>query len=103
MPKELAKEETKFRYYEIRPPQKIAHLALCFLEFAIESDLSAPIPQLTDEQFAELAVYVRKLGMKRIVFGTDYPLYSAEEYLEILRKRVKLTDKELKKMPNNNQ
>lgn len=44
MLEELSKNEAKFRYYEIRPLQNIAHLALCFFEFAIESDLSAPIP-----------------------------------------------------------
>lgn len=59
---------------------------------------SEGVPKLTEEGFAELTVYVRKLGFKRIVFGTDYPLYSVEEYLKILKDKVKLTDSEIEMM-----
>lgn len=61
---------------------------------ALDKD-SEGVRKLTDDDFAQLANYVRKLGPGRILFGTDYPLYSAEEYLTILRERVKLTDAEI--------
>ncbi len=57
---------------------------------------SEGLSKLTDEQFSELAAYIRKLGTERIVFGTDYPLYSADEYIAILKNRVKLTDSEIR-------
>lgn len=62
---------------------------------------SEGVPKLTDEQFAELATLARKIGFDKIVFGTDYPLYSAEEYLKILKTRLKLTDKEIETMLKN--
>ncbi len=64
---------------------------------ALDKD-SEGVSKLTDEEFAELAVYARKLGFDKIIFGTDYPLYSAEEYLKILKTKVKLTDAEIEKM-----
>ena len=67
---------------------------------ALDKD-SEGVPKLTDEQFAELGSYIRKLGPERIVFATDYPLYSAEEYLAILRDRVKLSDSEIATIKSN--
>lgn len=61
---------------------------------ALDKD-SEGIRKLTDEEFAVLARYIRRLGLKRIAFGTDYPLYTPAEYEAILRTRVGLSDKEL--------
>jgi predicted TIM-barrel fold metal-dependent hydrolase len=62
---------------------------------ALDKD-SEGIPRLTEEQFVDVAAYIRKLGIERLVFGTDYPLYSADEYIGILKDRVKLTDSEIR-------
>lgn len=67
---------------------------------ALDKD-SEGVPKLTDEQFAELAALIRKLGTHRIVFGTDYPLYSVPQYLSILKTRVGLTEKEIRKILQN--
>jgi predicted TIM-barrel fold metal-dependent hydrolase len=56
------------------------------------------VAQLTENEFAELAVFCRKLGFNRIVFGTDYPLYRSTEYLDILKTKLKLTESELDKL-----
>ncbi len=64
---------------------------------ALDKD-SEGVSKLNDEEFAELAVYIRKLGLERVAFATDYPLYSANEYLQILEKRVGLTPVEIKIM-----
>ncbi len=61
---------------------------------ALDKD-SDGVPQLDDARFAELAALIRRLGTQRIVFGTDYPLYSAPEYLTILRMRAGLSDAEV--------
>jgi predicted TIM-barrel fold metal-dependent hydrolase len=42
-----------------------------------------------------LSDYCRKLGFEKIVFGTDYPLYNSAEYLDVLKAKLKLTNKEL--------
>lgn len=61
---------------------------------ALDKD-SEGVRKLTDGEFEELGIYVRRLGFDRIAFGTDYPLYRPAEYLEILRSRLKLTDDEI--------
>jgi predicted TIM-barrel fold metal-dependent hydrolase len=52
------------------------------------------VSRLTENDLKDLAVYCRKLGFSRIVFGTDYPLYETEEYLEILMTKLSLTESE---------
>lgn len=61
---------------------------------ALDKD-SEGVRKLTDDEFVALATYIRKLGPARILFATDYPLYSADEYIAILRDRVKLTQAEI--------
>ncbi|MCK6542654.1 amidohydrolase [bacterium] len=53
------------------------------------------VARLNDEQFKELAAYVRKLGFDKILFGTDYPLYSASEYLNVLKNKLNMTQDEI--------
>ncbi len=62
---------------------------------ALDKD-SEGVRKLTDEEFAVLGIYVRRLGFDRIRFGTDYPLYNPDEYLAILRGRLKLSDNEIR-------
>ncbi len=62
---------------------------------ALDKD-SEGVRKLTDEEWAVLGRYVRRLGFNRIAFGTDYPLYNPSEYLGILRDRLKLTDAEVR-------
>lgn len=61
---------------------------------ALDKD-SEGVPKLTDEGFVELAEYIDKIGIENIVFGTDYPLYRAADYVKILRDRVGLTEAEI--------
>lgn len=63
---------------------------------ALDKD-SEGVSKLTDEEFAVLGVYVRRLGLHRVKFATDYPLYRPDEYLEILRTRLRLSDGEINK------
>jgi predicted TIM-barrel fold metal-dependent hydrolase len=53
------------------------------------------VAKLTAREFESLAQYVRKLGLERIVFATDYPLYTSVEYLKVLKARLKLNEAEL--------
>ena len=53
------------------------------------------VSKLTTKEFDELATYCKKLGFERIVFGTDYPLYRSDEYLNLLIKKMKLTKDEI--------
>lgn len=53
------------------------------------------VSKLTNKDFDELAKYSRKLGFGRIVFGTDYPLYRSDEYLNLLIKKMNLTEDEV--------
>lgn len=54
------------------------------------------VTRLTEGEFESLSQYVRKRGFERIVFATDYPLYTSAEYLKVLKTRLKLNDEELK-------
>ncbi len=67
---------------------------------ALDKD-SEGVRKLTDGQFKELAIYIRRLGFDRIVFGTDYPLYQPAEYLDILKARLGLTEAEVKALLKN--
>ncbi len=88
------------KQFETNPNIKKHEIMFDISAVALDKN-SEGVPKLTDEQFAELAVYARKIGFDKIVFGTDYPLYSAEEYLNILKTRVKLTDKEIEMILKN--
>lgn len=59
------------------------------------------ISKLTSNDFDELAKYSRKLGFDRIVFGTDYPLYRSDEYLNLLFMKMKLTEDEVTNLLRN--
>jgi predicted TIM-barrel fold metal-dependent hydrolase len=64
---------------------------------ALDKD-SQGVRRLADAEFDELAVYCRKLGMQRIVFGTDYPLYTPSEYHRVLKTRLRLTEPEFRQL-----
>ncbi len=64
---------------------------------ALDKD-SEGVRKLTDDEFAVLGRYVRRLGLERISFGTDYPLYTPAEYAEIVRTRLKLTPREMRSL-----
>jgi hypothetical protein len=53
------------------------------------------VAQLDSAQRAELRNVTRSLGTHRIGFETDYPLYAAPEYPDILHDPVGLTDRDL--------
>lgn len=55
---------------------------------------SEGVAKLTSAEWQELANYVRSLGSQRIVFGTDYPLYTATEYARILLDKLELSPAE---------
>ncbi len=64
---------------------------------ALDKD-SEGVKKLTDEEFKELKKYCDRLGYDKIIFGTDYPLYSAVEYKDLLRNRLNLSKTELKEI-----
>lgn len=57
---------------------------------SIYSDLSSSLYALTPEHAVEL---IRRIGADRVMFGTDYPMWSAAEELERFR-RLPLTPEE---------
>ncbi len=59
---------------------------------------SEGVAELTDDEFTRLAKYCRKIGFGRIRFGTDYPLYTAKEYLDVLICKLGLTSREIAKL-----
>ena len=56
----------------------------------IYADLSSSLYALTPEHAAEL---IRKIGTKRVMFGTDYPMWGADDELERFY-RLPLTEEE---------
>lgn len=64
---------------------------------ALDKD-SDGVKKLTKAEFKELKIFCNKIGYDKIVFGTDYPLYNANEYIEILTTRLNLSPTELEKI-----
>ncbi len=61
-----------------------------FKNSGIYTDLSSSLYAMTAEHAAEL---IHKIGADRVMFGTDYPMWSADEELELFSK-IPLTDDE---------
>jgi len=66
---------------------------------ALDKD-SEGVKKLTENNFSELKIYCDKIGYDKIVFGTDYPLYTSNEYFEILKVKLKLSDHQLIQITN---
>ena len=56
---------------------------------------SEGVSKLTKDEFIELKSSLDKLGYEKIVFGTDYPLYTASDYLQVLENELKLSKSEI--------
>jgi len=56
---------------------------------ALDKD-SEGVSKLTEEEFKELRKYFAKLGYKRLAFGSDYPLYGAVAYQQILLDKLEM-------------
>lgn len=59
------------------------------------------VPALTPEDFADLSGMLVELGLNRVVFGTDYPVFNTRAYLETLEKNLGLTREELMRIAGN--
>lgn len=81
------------KLYEERPALKRHNILFDISAVCLTKD-SEGVRKLSQEEFIELGNYCRKLGFRRIVFGTDYPLYTAPEYAHILEEKLMLTPDE---------
>lgn len=80
----------------LKEEPKLAQHSVLFDISAVALDKDTDgVSKLSDEQFLEVKEYAGKLGFDKIVFGTDYPLYSSAQYLKILKDRVKFSDREI--------
>ncbi|MGE0354110.1 MAG: amidohydrolase family protein [Gemmatimonadales bacterium] len=76
---------------------------------AVMFDLSAVIlaresegvPATTVEEAAALAPDLRRAGLGRILFGSDYPVFDPPAYAELLRERAGLSPEELRTILSN--
>ncbi len=64
---------------------------------ALDKD-SEGVKKLTEDEFKELKVYCNKIGFDKIIFGTDYPLYTSKEYYDILNTKLNLSKSDLKEI-----
>jgi uncharacterized protein len=56
---------------------------------------SEGVPATTPAQAAALAVDLRRAGLDRLLFGSDYPVFDPGRYARLLRDEVGLTEAEL--------
>lgn len=84
---------------EERPPFILAHMGgIRFLEMVVGGgyvDISGTlldICELYGVEFAERLL--RRIGLERVLFGTDFPIFPYERYFELLD-RMSLTDEEI--------
>jgi len=92
--------------YGRNQPFVIAHLggisALELLEGECYVDISGALLSLSDLfgiEFCERLL--RQIGLERILFGTDYPIFPYERYFEVLD-RMGFTDEEIEKIAYKN-
>lgn len=91
---------------EERPPFIVAHMGgVRFLEMIVGGgyvDISGTlldICELYGVEFAERLL--RKIGLERVLFGTDYPIFPYERYFEVLD-RMSFTDEEIERIAYKN-
>ncbi len=48
-----------------------------------------------------MAADLRALGIERVLFGSDYPVFDAKEYADLLRDRLPLSDAEFRLLMTN--
>ncbi len=86
--------DTFVEQFRSNPKLKKHKITFDISAVALDKD-SDGVQKLSDAEFVEFGVYCRKLGLDRIVFGTDYPLYSPKEYLSILQDKLELSSGEI--------
>ena len=62
---------------------------------------SEQVPALTPEDFVDLSGQLLNLGLDRVVFGTDYPVFNSTAYLSTLESNMTLTREELIRIAGN--
>ena len=91
---------------EERPPFIVAHMGgVRFLEMIVGGgyvDISGTlldICELYGVEFAERLL--RRIGLERVLFGTDYPIFPYKRYFEVLD-RMSFTDEEIEQIAYKN-
>ncbi len=91
---------------DARPPFVVAHMGgVRFLETIVGGgyvDISGALFDICDLYGVEFAErLLRRIGVDRVLFGTDYPIFPYERYFEILD-RMKFTDGEIEQIAYKN-
>ncbi len=89
-----------------RPPFIVAHMGgVRFLETIVSGgyvDLSGTLLDICDLYGVEFAErLLRRVGLDRVLFGTDYPIFPYERYFELLD-RMNFTDAEIEQIAYKN-
>lgn len=59
------------------------------------------IAALNGEDINKLSKKIKEIGLKRIVLGSDYPVFSTQEYVNTLKVNLKLSEVEFDSLINN--
>lgn len=62
---------------------------------------SEGVPATTAEQAAAFSADLRRCGLQRIVFASDYPVFDPHRYLRLLSEKTDLNQAELEQLTNN--
>lgn len=62
---------------------------------------SEGVPPTTPEEAASLAEDLRSLGLARVMFGSDYPVFDPQRYLSLLQTTLRLSTDELETLRRN--
>ncbi len=62
---------------------------------------SEGVPATTSEEAMALATDLRRAGLQRVTFASDYPVFDPNRYLRVLRERTSLTESELVQITRN--
>ncbi len=74
----------------------LAHHTIWFDISAVAlTEETEQVPPLSPADFADLSGMLTELGLERVVFGTDYPVFNSTAYLAALAANTTLTREEL--------
>lgn len=71
------------------------------LSAVVLTESSEGVEPPDEERLRQLSADLRKLGLDRILFGSDHPVFNSQEYAQTLRHKLNMSEKEIQQILGN--